>query len=62
MIPLPANVKLIVGIIVVGGIGALNAIAHVEPTWAWVGTGVSVLTAVELFFTIPNSAVKKPAA
>lgn len=62
MIPLPAKVKVILGVVLVVGIGALNALGHVEPTWAWVGTGVQALTALELFFTIPPSAVKKPAA
>lgn len=56
MIPMNPKVKLIVGLVVVGGIGALGALGKVEPTWQWIGGIVQVLTAVELFFTPPSAA------
>jgi len=55
------TIKLVLGLILVGGIGALQAIAKVEPTWAWVATIVQVLTAVELFLTPAPSGPKPPA-
>ena len=33
MIPLPANVKLVIGLILVAGIAALQALSKVEPAW-----------------------------
>lgn len=58
MIPIPANIKLALLVLIVGAIGALHAITTVEPTWSWVGTTVQVLSLVEAFFTLPSS--KKP--
>jgi len=59
MIPLPANVKLVVALLLVGGLGALNAIYNVEPTWKWIGSAAGVLTLLETFFTVPPSAAAK---
>ena len=58
MIPANPTLKLVIGLILVGGVGALNAIGKLEPAWLWIGDVVSVLTAAELFFTVPPSAKK----
>lgn len=59
MIPIPATVKLVVGLVLVGGIAALQALAKVEPAWTWAGGVVQMLTMLELFFTVPPSASAK---
>lgn len=56
MIPLPANVKLVIGLILVAGIAALQALSKVEPAWTWAGGALSVLTMLELYFTVPSTA------
>ena len=61
MIPLPANVKLVVGLLLVGAVGAASALLKVEPSWSWLGTVVQLATALELYFTVPAVAAKKPA-
>jgi hypothetical protein len=59
MIPLPANVKLFLALLIVGSVGALNALAKVESTWNWIGSVVSLLAVLETFFTTPPSASLK---
>jgi hypothetical protein len=59
MLPIPANVKLYVGLVLVAGAGALNALYNVEPTWKWVASVVGVLGFLETYFTVPSSASKR---
>ena len=59
MIPLPNNVKLIIGLVLVASIGALNALYQVEPTWKWAASVVGVLGFLETYFTIPPMSVAK---
>jgi hypothetical protein len=53
MIPLPANVKLVLGLVLVGSIAAIQALYKVEPAWSWAGGVVQALTVLEMFFTVP---------
>lgn len=59
MIPLNPKFKFVVGLLLVGGVGALQALVKVEPTWTWLGTLVQVLTVGELYFTVPSGAESK---
>ena len=62
MIPLPASIKLVIGLILIGGIAALQALAKVETGWLWAGGVIQFLTAAELYFTVPSAAAKQLAA
>lgn len=62
MIPISAKLKLVLGLILVGGIAALQALAKVEPAWVWAGGVVQFLTALELWLTVPPAAAAKLAA
>lgn len=53
MIPINPKVKLVIGLILIGAAGAIEALAKVEPSWTWAGTVVQGLTALELYFTVP---------
>ncbi len=53
MIPMNPTVKLIIALVLVGAVGALQALFKVEPAWTWIGTIVQIATAAELYFTIP---------
>jgi hypothetical protein len=61
MIPLPANVKLVLGLVLVAGIAALQALSKVEPAWSWAGGVVQALTMLEMFFTVPPATAAKMA-
>jgi hypothetical protein len=56
MIPIPANIKTVLALVLVGAVGALNALGKLEPSWSWVGAVVSLLVVLETAFTIPQSA------
>lgn len=62
MLPIPNNIKLVVGLILVAAVGAAQALTHLEPTWAWLGVIVQTLTALEFFFTVPSAASAKLAS
>lgn len=55
MIPIPAKLKLVLGIILVAAIGALQALSKLEPAWSWAGGVVQLLTMLELYFTVPHT-------
>jgi len=59
MIPIPGNVKLVIGLIIVAAVAALQALSKVEPTWVWAGGVLQVLTMLELYFTVPSAAAKQ---
>jgi hypothetical protein len=59
MIPIPNSIKLPILLVLVGGVGALQAIGHLEPTWGWIGGVAQVMALLEAFFTVPASAVRK---
>lgn len=61
MIPLPARLKLVLGLILIGGVAALQALSKVEPTWTWAGGVLQILTGLELYFTMPKAADKSDA-
>ena len=54
MIPLPANLKLVLGVLLVGGVAALQQLVKLDPAMSWAGSVVQVLTALEMFFTMPG--------
>lgn len=56
MIPMNATLKLVIGLVLIAGVGALNALLKVETAWTWIGTAVQTLTALEFFFTVPAAA------
>ena len=56
MIPIPATLKLVIALVLVGGIAALQALAKVEPGWQWAGGVIQLLTVLEVYFTVPPSA------
>jgi hypothetical protein len=55
MIPLNPRLKLILGLVVIAAIGAIQALGKAEPTWTWVGLVVQLLSASELYLTVPGS-------
>jgi hypothetical protein len=55
MIPLNPRLKLVLGLVVIAAIGALQALGKAEPTWTWVGLVVQLLTASELYLTVPGN-------
>jgi hypothetical protein len=58
MLPIPNSIKLPILLVLVGGVGALQALAHLEPAWAWIGAVVQVASLLEAFVTVPNAAAK----
>jgi hypothetical protein len=59
MLPIPNKFKLPILLVLVGGVGALQAVSHLEPTWAWIGAVVQVASLLEAFVTVPNATAAK---
>jgi hypothetical protein len=56
MIPIPAKYKGPIGVVLIGVIASLQALAKLNSAWSWITAVVQILTAVELYVTVPSGA------
>ena len=54
MIPINPTVKFWILVVLTGLIAALQALIKLQPAWAWAGAIVQILSAVELYLTVPS--------
>lgn len=59
MLNINPTIKLVIFVSLVAIAGGLNAVAHVEPQWKWIGGVVNVVLLLEAFFTVPTSVAAK---
>jgi hypothetical protein len=55
------TIMLIVSVVIAGAIGALKALAPLEPGWAWVTSAIPVLVVIGTYFTVPGTQAQRDA-